>query len=132
MEVFEGLSEMCGRAQKGAAMIEHETFWSLLHDPAHWQFEIFLMVLFDGLLFGMLWPFLKKHWRHHIDRDRRDTIPFHIRRSDIKDIGSKVKFEKADVEAFKQMKARIEEDAKEIAKFLVDTGLATYKKKEDQ
>ena len=52
----------------------HETFWTLLRDPAHWAFEIFLMLLFDGLLFGLCWPFVRKHWRHHIDRDVRDDI----------------------------------------------------------
>lgn len=52
----------------------HETFWTLLHDAAHWEFEIFLMLLFDGLLFGLLWPFVRKHWSHHVARDRRDTI----------------------------------------------------------
>ena len=25
-----------------------ETFWTLLHDKGHWEFEIFLMLLFDG------------------------------------------------------------------------------------
>ena len=50
----------------------HETFWSLLKDAAHWEFEIFLMVLFDLVLGGLLWPFLRKHWLHHAARDRRD------------------------------------------------------------
>jgi hypothetical protein len=51
----------------------HETFFSLLKDPAHWEFEIFLMFLFDGLIFGLLFPFIRVHWRHHVDRDRRDA-----------------------------------------------------------
>ena len=52
-----------------------ETFSSLLRDRAHWEFEIFLMALFDGLIVGILWPFLYKHWKHHADRDRRETLP---------------------------------------------------------
>lgn len=44
---------------------EHETFWNLLRDPAHWEFELFLMALFDGLLFGLLWPRIRKHVNHH-------------------------------------------------------------------
>lgn len=52
----------------------HETFWTLLGDPAHWAFEIFLMLLFDGLILGLAWPLLRKHWRHHIARDQRDMI----------------------------------------------------------
>ena len=52
---------------------EQETFWTLLHDSAHWQFEIFLMVLFDGVIGMMLWPFVKKHWDHHIARDEKEN-----------------------------------------------------------
>ena len=48
----------------------HETFWTLLHDAAHWEFELFLMLLFDGVIFGICWPFLRKHWKHHIARDQ--------------------------------------------------------------
>ena len=50
----------------------HETFWTLLHDAAHWEFEIFLMLLFDGVIVGVCWPFLRKHWKHHLDRDQID------------------------------------------------------------
>lgn len=50
----------------------HETFWTLLQDPAHWMFEIFLMILFDGLIGAIAWPFVHRHWKHHVDRDRRD------------------------------------------------------------
>ena len=46
-------------------MCEQESFWSLLRDPAHWEFEIFLMVLVDGILLGLLWPFIRKHVGHH-------------------------------------------------------------------
>jgi hypothetical protein len=46
-----------------------ETFWTLLRDQAHWEFEIFLMLLFDGIIAGVCWPFLRKHWGHHIARD---------------------------------------------------------------
>ncbi len=53
-----------------------ETFWTLLHDKAHWEFELFVgfveMLLFDGLIGLLLWPTIKKHWNHHIDRDRKE------------------------------------------------------------
>lgn len=49
-----------------------ETFWTLLHDAAHWEFEIFLMILFDGLLAGLIWPFVRKHWKHHLERDKNE------------------------------------------------------------
>ena len=51
-----------------------ETFWSLLHDAAHWEFEVFLMILFDGLVGALLWPFLKKHYAHHVARDKKDGL----------------------------------------------------------
>jgi hypothetical protein len=41
--------------------IEHETFWTLLTDLPHWEFEIFLMVIFDGLVGAILWPLIKRH-----------------------------------------------------------------------
>jgi hypothetical protein len=51
-----------------------ETFWTLLKDPAHWAFEMFLMGLFDVALAGILWPILRKHWRHHKERDKREGV----------------------------------------------------------
>ena len=51
-------------------VVPPETFWSLCHNLAHWEFEIFLMVLFDFGLGVLLWPFVKKHWGHHTDRDK--------------------------------------------------------------
>ena len=53
-------------------LVETETFTSLLRDRAHWEFELFLMLLFDGLIFGLLFPFVRVHWRHHLARDRQD------------------------------------------------------------
>ena len=49
-----------------------ETFNSLLRDRAHWEFEIFLMLIFDGLIAGLLFPSARKHWKHHIARDQQD------------------------------------------------------------
>jgi hypothetical protein len=46
-----------------------ETFWTLLHDAAHWEFELFLMLVFDGIIGAIAWPFIKKHWQHHVERD---------------------------------------------------------------
>ena len=50
--------------------MEQETFWTLLRDAAHWEFEIFLMVVFDGVVGALLWPFLRKHWKHHVAHDK--------------------------------------------------------------
>ncbi len=42
-----------------------ETFFSLLKDPAHWQFLIFLIILFDVIIGLVIWPFVKKALIHH-------------------------------------------------------------------
>jgi len=52
----------------------HETFWSLLHDAAHWEFELFLMAVFDGVIGCLLWPFVRKHWQHHKRHDIADSL----------------------------------------------------------
>ena len=50
-----------------------ETFWILLHDSAHWEFELFVgfveMIVFDGLIGLIFWPWVKRHWSHHIADD---------------------------------------------------------------
>lgn len=45
-----------------------ETFVELLKDPAHWEFEILLMVLFDGLIGALAWPFLKSAIAKHDEK----------------------------------------------------------------
>lgn len=49
--------------------MESETFSTLLKDPAHWQFELFLIFLFDVLIGALLWPRLKKFISHHQEDD---------------------------------------------------------------
>ena len=46
-----------------------ENLGTLLADPNHWIFEIFLMVIFDGVVGALAWPFIKKHWKHHLRHD---------------------------------------------------------------
>ena len=48
--------------------MEQETFWSLLHNKAHIELELFLMIVFDGIVGALLWPWLKKHLNHHFDK----------------------------------------------------------------
>jgi hypothetical protein len=62
-------------SRKGTARMlteQPETFWTLLHNAAHWEFEIFLMILFDLIIGGLAWPFVKKHWKHHVEHDRME------------------------------------------------------------
>jgi len=42
-------------------MILLETFGQLLRDPAHWEFELFLMLLFDVLIGALVWPYITRH-----------------------------------------------------------------------
>jgi hypothetical protein len=49
--------------------MEHETFWTLMRSSAHWEFELFLILLFDGLIGAILWPRLHKWTRHHKSDD---------------------------------------------------------------
>jgi len=51
-----------------------ETFLTLVKDLAHWELELFIMVIFDGLIGMLAWPFIKKHVQHHLDRDRREGV----------------------------------------------------------
>ena len=39
--------------------MEHETFWTLLYDASHWEFELFLMFVFDVIIGLLLWPVIR-------------------------------------------------------------------------
>ena len=45
--------------------MEHETFWTLVTDLAHWEFEIFLIILFDGVVGLLIWPYIKHFIEDH-------------------------------------------------------------------
>lgn len=52
-----------------------ETFWTLLKDPAHWEFEIFLILIFDVLIGAIIWPFISGGLRHHkSDHERLEEL----------------------------------------------------------
>jgi hypothetical protein len=42
-----------------------ETFIELVKDPAHWEFEIMLMVIFDGLIGMAAIPLFKRWLKAH-------------------------------------------------------------------
>lgn len=53
----------------------HETFFDLLKDPAHWEFELFLIFIFDVVVGLIVWPFIQKGLTHHkSDHDRLEDI----------------------------------------------------------
>ena len=51
--------------------MEGETFLTLLKDPAHWEFEIFLIIVFDVFLGILIWPRIRKFLSHHKSDDER-------------------------------------------------------------
>ncbi|MBI4155867.1 MAG: hypothetical protein HY507_01375 [Candidatus Zambryskibacteria bacterium] len=51
--------------------MEQETFWTLLGDLPHWEFELFLIFIFDVLLGLLIWPQIKKFTKHHKSDDER-------------------------------------------------------------
>jgi len=51
--------------------MEDETFWTLLGDIAHWEFELFLIFLFDVVIGLLIWPQIKKWLRHHEEDDSK-------------------------------------------------------------
>lgn len=52
-----------------------ESFLDLLKDPAHWEFEIFLILIFDVLLGAVIWPFVRGGLRHHkSDHERLEDL----------------------------------------------------------
>ncbi len=52
-----------------------ETFWDLLKDPAHWEFELLLIVIFDVIIGLVIWPFVQKALMHHkSDHERLEDL----------------------------------------------------------
>lgn len=51
--------------------MEHETFWTLFTDLAHWEFELFLILIFDVLIGVLIWPRIRKFIRHHKSDDEK-------------------------------------------------------------
>jgi hypothetical protein len=49
--------------------MEKETFWTLLHDLPHWEFELFLIFIFDVLIGFLIWPRITGWFKHHKEDD---------------------------------------------------------------
>ena len=49
-------------------MLLAETYTELLRDPAHWYFELTLIVIFDIIIGAIAWPFIKQAIRKHDER----------------------------------------------------------------
>lgn len=44
-------------------------FWELCHSGAHWAFELMLMLLFDGFIGALAWPWIRRRMQHHVEDD---------------------------------------------------------------
>lgn len=55
-----------------------ETFFTLLRNTAHWEFELFVTFVFDVLVVGLVWPFIRKHVVHHLECDRKACKQFFV------------------------------------------------------
>lgn len=51
--------------------MEQETFWTLLTNLPHWEFEIFLIIIFDVLIGIIIWPRIVKFFKHHDEDDKK-------------------------------------------------------------
>jgi len=51
--------------------MEHETFFTLIKDLAHWEFELFLIFIFDVLIGLIIWPYIRRFLTHHDSDDER-------------------------------------------------------------
>ncbi|TSC70290.1 MAG: hypothetical protein CEO12_494 [Parcubacteria group bacterium Gr01-1014_46] len=52
-----------------------ESFWELLTDPAHWYFELLLIVIFDVIVGLIIWPFIGRALIHHkSDHERLEDL----------------------------------------------------------
>ena len=66
-----------------------ESFFDLLKDPAHWEFEIFLMIVFDVVIGVVIWPFIRSALSHHkSDHERLQDLE-----NEIKNLKEKSKLE---------------------------------------
>jgi len=54
--------------------MEPDTFWTLLHNAAHWEFELLLLVIFDGVIGIFLLPLFRKKILHHRSDDHRIAL----------------------------------------------------------
>jgi hypothetical protein len=68
----------------------HETFWTLLRDHAHWEFEMFLMLLFDVFLAGA-WQLYRRHRQNKISNSHTYHYTLETPKGICEDCGGLVK-----------------------------------------
>jgi hypothetical protein len=51
--------------------METETFWTLLTNAPHWEFELFLIFIFDVVIGLLIWPRLNRFRKHHRHDDSK-------------------------------------------------------------
>jgi hypothetical protein len=52
-----------------------ESFVTLLKSKGHWEFEIFLIFIFDVVIGVLIWPTILRWWKHHkMDDDKLEQL----------------------------------------------------------
>ena len=51
--------------------MEHETFFTLITSAAHWELELFIMIVVDGIIGALVWPRIKRFFVHHRSDDNK-------------------------------------------------------------
>lgn len=52
-----------------------QEFLHLVKDPAHWYFELMLIIIFDVIIGLLIWPFIQKALIHHkSDHERLEDL----------------------------------------------------------
>ena len=52
-----------------------ESFFDLVRDPAHWYFELLLIIIFDVVIGLLIWPFVQRALIHHkSDHERLEDL----------------------------------------------------------
>jgi hypothetical protein len=93
-------------------MLADETFWELFKSVGHWEFELFLMILFDFVIGYVVWQRLLKP---HIHRDVQHAG--HGHEPDENDHNGHRKLSKDEVERLAEL-----EEAVRVATWHLDDG----------
>ena len=67
-------ARLSGSTRRQLMFFEQETFWTLLHDKSHWEFRFFRWCCSTVWWVRSYGLFLKKHWYHHLERDKEEAV----------------------------------------------------------
>lgn len=65
-------------------------YLELINDPAHVALELTLMLIFDGIIFGLIWKALRSYVRSHHAEDIEDIVSAEHDLHEIDDIENRI------------------------------------------